>query len=262
MRCVGEALAARAAAAVPGRRRCCCSPVTGCCIPSSPARPDDNRIELTADDLRQLEVAWTAQWRRPPTPDEMRGLIERASPRGDPLSRSARPRPRPGRHHRQAQAGAENGIPRRRCLGAARSYRATNCVRGTQGTPNALPSLAAGRSDTCTSLPDRRGDQARAGRRACAAPSWPDKPADAPTVGTIGDPFMFQDHYADRSPEQIASIIRKRVRCCGRSGPIRVLARTDRVGPGLASRVRDLRDARARALLRRDRTGDQGGMDR
>ena len=35
-----------------------------------------NRIEVTADDLRQLEIAWAAQWRRPPTPDEMRGLIE------------------------------------------------------------------------------------------------------------------------------------------------------------------------------------------
>ena len=30
-----------------------------------------NRIELTADDLRQLEVVWTAQWRRPPTPEEL-----------------------------------------------------------------------------------------------------------------------------------------------------------------------------------------------
>ena len=37
---------------------------------------DDNRIEVTADDLRQLEIAWTAQWRRPPTPDEMRGLVD------------------------------------------------------------------------------------------------------------------------------------------------------------------------------------------
>ena len=32
------------------------------------------------------------------------------------------------------------------------------------------------------------------------------KPADSPAVGTIGDPFMFQDYYGDRSPEQIASI--------------------------------------------------------
>ena len=39
-------------------------------------RPSVNRIELTADDLRQLEVGWTAQWRRPPTSEEMHGLVE------------------------------------------------------------------------------------------------------------------------------------------------------------------------------------------
>ena len=41
-----------------------------------PRTTDDNRIEVTADDLRQIEIAWTAQWRRPPTPDEMRGLVD------------------------------------------------------------------------------------------------------------------------------------------------------------------------------------------
>ena len=44
--------------------------------PELPAHAEDNRIEVTADDLRQLEIAWTAQWHRPPTPDEMRGLVE------------------------------------------------------------------------------------------------------------------------------------------------------------------------------------------
>ncbi len=34
------------------------------------------RIELTADDVKLLQVTWMAQWQRPPTPDEMRGLIE------------------------------------------------------------------------------------------------------------------------------------------------------------------------------------------
>ena len=34
------------------------------------------RIELTNDDIRQLEISWTAQWQRPPTPEEMRNLVE------------------------------------------------------------------------------------------------------------------------------------------------------------------------------------------
>ena len=41
------------------------------------SRPTEvNRIELTADDLRQLEVGWTAQWRRRPTSEEMHRLVE------------------------------------------------------------------------------------------------------------------------------------------------------------------------------------------
>ncbi len=34
-----------------------------------------NRIELTSDDLNQLQMSWAAQWQRPPTPGEMSGLI-------------------------------------------------------------------------------------------------------------------------------------------------------------------------------------------
>ena len=34
------------------------------------------RIELTSDDIRQLEISWAAQWQRPPTPDEMHNLVE------------------------------------------------------------------------------------------------------------------------------------------------------------------------------------------
>ena len=30
------------------------------------------------------------------------------------------------------------------------------------------------------------------------------KPADAPEVATVADPFMFQDYYAERAPDQIA----------------------------------------------------------
>ena len=38
--------------------------------------PSSNQIELTLDDLRQLEIAFTSQWQRPPTPEEMVGLVE------------------------------------------------------------------------------------------------------------------------------------------------------------------------------------------
>lgn len=46
-------------------------------INPEPDRPEaSNRIEVTEADLRQLTLAWMAQWRRPPTPEEMRGLVD------------------------------------------------------------------------------------------------------------------------------------------------------------------------------------------
>ena len=88
---------------------------------------------------------------------------------------------------------------------------------------------------------DRRGDAGARGRHARAAPSSPANRPMRRSSATIGDPFMFQDHYADRSPGADRLDIRKRVRCRGRSGSTRILARAHRVGPGLASRVRYVR---------------------
>ena len=31
---------------------------------------------ITADDLAQIRLAWMAQWQRPPTPEEMRNLLD------------------------------------------------------------------------------------------------------------------------------------------------------------------------------------------
>ena len=81
----------------------------------------------------------------------------------------------------------------------------TNCARGTQTTRNALPSLDADRSGTCTS-PRTVGGRRRAWMPRVRCAKLSGKPADAPVAGNVGDPFMFQDQYADRSPEQIASI--------------------------------------------------------
>ena len=44
--------------------------------PAAVEQENRSRIELTDDDLRQLELGWMAQWRRPPTPEEMRRLVE------------------------------------------------------------------------------------------------------------------------------------------------------------------------------------------
>ena len=44
--------------------------------PELVARDASHRIELTRDDLRQIAVAWLAQGRPAPIPEEMRSLVE------------------------------------------------------------------------------------------------------------------------------------------------------------------------------------------
>ena len=44
--------------------------------PSSEAGAPSTRIELTEDDLRQMTVAWLAQGRPAPTPEQMRSLVD------------------------------------------------------------------------------------------------------------------------------------------------------------------------------------------
>jgi peptidyl-prolyl cis-trans isomerase C len=43
---------------------------------ASPQGEEPRRIEITADNIRRLEIAWAARWQRFPTTLELRGLIE------------------------------------------------------------------------------------------------------------------------------------------------------------------------------------------
>ncbi|HMK29588.1 MAG TPA: hypothetical protein VK473_07890, partial [Terriglobales bacterium] len=44
--------------------------------PDRGAAPSSKQIQLTLDDLNQLNLYFQAQWRRPPTPEEFRRLVE------------------------------------------------------------------------------------------------------------------------------------------------------------------------------------------
>ncbi len=44
--------------------------------PSAATSDTSRKIELTNDDIQQLEISWIAQWQRPPTPEERRNLVE------------------------------------------------------------------------------------------------------------------------------------------------------------------------------------------
>ena len=221
---------------------------------------DDNRIEVTADDLRQLEIAWTAQWRRPPTPDEMRGLVD-ARVREEILYREA------------LTLGLERGdaIVKRR-LAQKMEFLASDVSALPDPTAAELRAWYASNAERFAEpgrrsfrhvyfSTDRRGAQAREDAASLLG-QLSGKPADAPVADNAGDPFMFQNQYADRSSDQIASIFGSafaaavnEARPGSWQGPIES-------GLGWHLVFVTVSHSRARSLVRRSRATDQGGVAR
>jgi hypothetical protein len=163
-----------------------------------------NRIELTNDDLRQLEVAWMAQWRRPPTPEEMRRLVE-SKVREEILYREA------------LALGLQQGdtIVKRRMvqkmeflaedLSALREPNREELKTWFEKNPQRF--TIAGRASfrhLYFSI-DTRGEGTREAAEGALA-KLAGQPVDSPDATTLADPFMFQDYYGDRSPEQVANV--------------------------------------------------------
>jgi peptidyl-prolyl cis-trans isomerase C len=163
--------------------------------PNAERVEQSRRIELTVDDVRALQLAWMAQWKRPPTPEELGGLVD-AKVHEEVLYREA------------LALGLDQGdtIVKRRLaqkmefladdVSALRDPKADE-IRGwfeKNADRFRLPGRIYFRHVYFS--PDRRGAKARE-----AAASALQK------VSAAGsDPFMFQDHYADRTPEQVAGI--------------------------------------------------------
>jgi peptidyl-prolyl cis-trans isomerase C len=171
--------------------------------PELSMQTDVHRIELTTDDLQQLEVVWTAQWRRPPTPDEMHGLIE-SRVREEILYREA------------LALGLDQGdtIVKRR-LAQKMEFLTDDISAIRAPTSDELHAWYAKNSEHFAEpgrrsfrhvyfSTDRRGDRARQDAMN-ALVKLANKPADLPSTATIGDPFMFENYYGDRTPEQVAS---------------------------------------------------------
>jgi len=170
---------------------------------STGERHPSNTIELTDDDLRQVIVAWAAQWQRPPTPDEMRGLLENKI-REEILYREA------------LALGLEKGdtIVKRRL--AQKMDFLSEDVSGLRDPPVQELKAWFAKNGERFALPgrisfrhiyfsvDQRGQRARD-----AAVQTLQKlngtTADSPLAAIAGDPFMFQAYYADRLPEQVAN---------------------------------------------------------
>ena len=166
-------------------------------------QPDpDGRIELTADDLRQIRIAWLAQGREALSPEQMRRLVE-ARVREEILYREAL----------ALGLDKDDTIVRRRMaqkmeflfedVAALRDPTADELRAWFEKNAErfVLPARATFRHLYFS--PDRRGVRAR-DDAARALAKLAGKPADGPDAATLADPFMFQDYYGDRSFEEVA----------------------------------------------------------
>lgn len=161
-----------------------------------------NRIELTQDDLRQMSVTWLAQGRPPLTVQEWRNLIE-AKVREEVLYREA------------LAAGLDQGdtIVKRRMV-QKMEFLAEDVAAAHEPTDAELR-VWFGETPARFAVPpritfrhlyfgfDQRGQRASDDAQA-ALSTIRTLPEESAVALAMGDPFMFQDVYRDRTPDHIA----------------------------------------------------------
>jgi peptidyl-prolyl cis-trans isomerase C len=160
-----------------------------------------NRIQLTLDDVRQLEIGFTAQWQRGPTPEELSGLVENRV-REEVLYREAL----------VLGLDKDDDIVKRR-MAQKMQFLAEDVASAHEptmaelkawfeknGKQFALPGRISFRHLYFS--PDQRGRRAHDDAANLLA-RIAGQPADSKTAAALADPFMFQDYYAERSPEQL-----------------------------------------------------------
>ncbi len=159
------------------------------------------QIALTIDDLRQLQSTFAAQWQRAPSPEEMRGLVENRV-RQEVLYREAL----------MLGLDKEDIIIKRR-LAQKMQFLAED-VAGTHEPTTAELKAWYGKNCDRFALPGRfsfrhlyfspDSRRQRAHDDAMNALAKIGGEAEgSKTAAALADRFMFQDYYADRTPEEL-----------------------------------------------------------
>ena len=167
-------------------------------------RQSANRIELTEDDIRQLDAGFTAHWLRHPTAKEMGNLI------GEKIREEVL--------YREALAlglDKEDTIVKRR-LAQKMEFLAEDVSGLREPQINELKEWFEKNSQRFA-LPgriwfhhvyfslDRKGEKAREAA-ARVYKELAGEPVDSPVATRVADPFMFQDYYAECAEDQVAKI--------------------------------------------------------
>lgn len=170
--------------------------------PRSAEPSDVHRVELTADDLRQIQVAWLAQGRGPLTPEQMQNLVE-ARVREEILYREAL----------ALGLDKDDAIVRRR-MAQKMEFLFEDVAALRDPTDRelrdwferhaerfALPARASFRHLYFS--PDHRGARAHADAER-ALDELSGRLRDDPAAPALADSFMLQDDYGDRSLDDVA----------------------------------------------------------
>ena len=156
-------------------------------------------IRLTIDDLSQMVLVFQSQWRRDPTPEELRSLVE------DKVHEEVL--------YREALAigiDKDDTIVRRR-MAQKMQFLAEDVAAAREPTPEELGIWYEANRDQFAFpprvsfrhlyfSPDRRGAHER-GDAAVALTKLAGQPEDSNLATTLADTFMFQEYYRDRAPE-------------------------------------------------------------
>ena len=157
------------------------------------------QIQLTVDDLSQMVVVFRSQWRRDPTPEELRSLVEEKV-HEEVLYREAL----------ALGIDKDDTIVKRRMaqkmqflaedVAAAREPAREELGKWYEANRDqfALPPRVSFRHLYFS--PDRRGAHAR-DDAAAALTKLCGQSEDSNVAATLADSFMFQEYYRDRTPE-------------------------------------------------------------
>lgn len=170
--------------------------------PKPESSAPSNRIELTEDDVRQISIAWMAQGRPAPTPEQMQSLME-AKVHEEVLYREAL----------ALGLDKDDTIVKRR-LAQKMEFLAEDLSALPEPTSADLKAWFGQNAERFTLQPrtsfrhlyfspDQRGAQTRTDAEQALA-KLSGEPADSQAAAGLADRFMFQEYYGDRSLEQLA----------------------------------------------------------
>jgi peptidyl-prolyl cis-trans isomerase C len=163
----------------------------------------NHQIVLTLDDLKQLDASFVSQWSRQPTSQEFNGLLE-SFVRQEILYREGL----------AMGLDKDDTIVKRR-MAQKMEFLSEDVAAAHEPTTLELKDWYA-KNSRQFALPgratfrhlffgfDRRGQQAQTDAESAFA-RISGLPEDSPVAKSQADPFMFQNYYADRAPEQLAN---------------------------------------------------------